>query len=123
MREEGATKGRALEGGTAGDGGSARRDGGALAGGGRREDLERLRREIDSLDERIVTLLNERMKVAVAIGEIKAGSGKAVLDPDRERRLLERLHALNSGPLSHGDIDRIYETIMAVSRGLQQTVR
>ncbi len=84
-----------------------------------KEPLARQRQRIDELDERIVALLNERMDIALEIGRIKARQGISVLDQGREALVLHRLHGLNQGPLSNDDLDRIYRTIMTVSRGLQ----
>ncbi len=87
------------------------------------EKLSRLRAEIDGLDGQILALLNERMDRALAIGRVKERFGGQVLDPDRESRLLRRLHERNHGPLSDEGVDRIYEAIMAVSRDLQRSDR
>jgi len=84
-------------------------------------ELGSLRFEIDGLDAQILTLLNERMERAVAIGRAKDRFGGHVLDQDREAVVLHRLHGLNQGPLSAEGIDVIYGVIMAVSRELQRS--
>ena len=87
------------------------------------DELDRHRARIDELDEQILGLLNERMVEALAIGRLKANTGKAVLDSGREKRLLDRLHRLNEGPLSDQDVDSIYQAIMAASRRLQAALK
>ena len=52
--------------------------------------LAGLRRKIDEIDAEIVKLLQARMEVCRAIGEIKASMGLPVTDPRREKVVLER---------------------------------
>src|SRR5262245_24519904 len=57
-------------------------------------DLARLRQSIDNIDAALVHLLAERFKFTQAVGVLKATTGMAASDPDRERRQIERLRAL-----------------------------
>ena len=50
--------------------------------------LEELRARIDVIDDEILQAFVERMEVAAQISEIKRQTGKAVLDPARERQKL-----------------------------------
>ncbi len=59
------------------------------------ESIEDLRREIDSIDEKILELLNRRAKLAKKIGEIKKKEGKEIHVPERERKIFERLSKIN----------------------------
>ena len=83
-------------------------------------DLSQCRAEIDALDEEILRLLNLRARKVLAIGKIKQQSGRAVLDADRESGVLERLRALNQGPLDADGIRRIWQVVFAVSRDLER---
>lgn len=58
--------------------------------------LDDLRRQIDAIDERLLELLDERARVAHAIGTEKRSLGLQRHDPERERRVIERLEALQS---------------------------
>ena len=51
-------------------------------------DLKDLREQIDSIDNEIVRLFQERMKVAAGVAEYKKANGKAILDKARERQKL-----------------------------------
>ncbi len=62
--------------------------------------LEDLRQEIDSLDERIVELLNARADTVVKIGAFKNADGATVFAAERELAVLERISALSKGPLA-----------------------
>jgi chorismate mutase len=82
-------------------------------------DIKKIRQQIDAVDKELLFLLNRRMQLALAIGHHKKTHALPVRDERRERALFERLSTLNPGPLSAEDVQRIYETIMTVSRRLQ----
>ena len=91
---------------------------------GERTRLERLRREIDDLDRRIVGLLNERARKGRAIGEEKAALGwTAVRDPEREREVLLRVTIANEGPLPQEDLLAIYRRLIDATRALEDRDR
>lgn len=52
--------------------------------------IEFLRRKIDKIDEEILVLLEERMRLCREIGEVKVREGLALEDKDRECIVLER---------------------------------
>ena len=62
------------------------------------KDLNSVRDKIDSLDERILSLLNERADLAIKAGEAKQESIK--YKPAREATILNKLKDTNKGPLS-----------------------
>ena len=86
-------------------------------------DLEPLRKRIDELDEQIVQLLTERAKVVVDVGEAKRGSQTPIYAPHRERAVLDRIIALNAGPLSDHTLESIYRELMSGSFALEQALR
>ena len=86
-------------------------------------DLEPLRKRIDDLDEQIVRLLTERAKVVVDVGEAKRGSQTPIYAPHRERAVLDRIIALNTGPLSDHTLESIYRELMSGSFSLEQALR
>jgi len=57
--------------------------------------LDECRDAIDSIDNRILELLNKRMKIVERVGEIKHGTGTAVYRPEREKAIIERLADMN----------------------------
>ena len=87
-----------------------------------RSDLKKLkekRRSIDLLDQKLLMLLNRRLRVVLDIGRIKKRIGKKTYDPGREREVLEKLKLRNRGPLKTQDLRRIFRTIMKVCRRFQ----
>lgn len=53
--------------------------------------VEELRLEIDRLDAELVALLRRRLELSLKVGARKVSLGLPVYDPDRERRLVERV--------------------------------
>lgn len=85
--------------------------------------LEGLRSEIDSLDSKIVKLLNERAKVVQKIGEIKKQISAQVYVPNREKEVYEKIISHNSGPLSNECLAAIYRELIAGSRALEKALK
>lgn len=85
--------------------------------------IQNLRKKIDQLDSRLLTLLNQRAKLSGAIGQWKLASGSHVYAPDREEHLLRTLEGKNDGPLSHGALRSIYREILSTSRACQRPLQ
>lgn len=51
--------------------------------------LQDLREEIDQLDEKIIEMLGDRMRIAARIGEFKRENNIAIYQPERWRQILE----------------------------------
>lgn len=82
--------------------------------------LQNIRSAIDSVDRRIIELIQERASLAKEIGGVKREIGMRVLDPAREGKIREKLAAGPDGPMDGDALVRIYEVIMAESRRLQE---
>jgi len=78
--------------------------------------LDRLRVRIDEIDRELLRLLNERMRISIEVVKAKRPMNKAIFDPPREVALLEKLAALNPGPLSPEGLFNIYKAILEESR-------
>jgi len=83
-------------------------------------DIEDWRKKIDELDRKLVTLLSERARAAVAIGRLKRDTNLPVYEPDRERIVFTNVQEANRGPLPGRDLVRIYERIIDVMRNIQK---
>lgn len=81
--------------------------------------LQEKRKEIDLIDQKLLTLLNQRLRIALEIGKIKKEMGKKIYDPVREKEVLERLKRKNKGFLKEEDLKKIFTTIMKVCRKSQ----
>ena len=83
-------------------------------------DIEDWRKKIDELDCKLVALLNERARAAMAIGKLKRDTSLPIYEPDRERLVFENVQNANRGPLAGRDLVRIYERIIDVMRNVQK---
>ena len=83
-------------------------------------DIEKLRRDIDALDDELVERLQKRAALAKKIGELK-GSAPAYR-PERESEVLSRI-ALLKGNLSSERLVAIFREIISACRGLEEAIR
>jgi chorismate mutase/prephenate dehydratase len=81
--------------------------------------LKTKRKVLDLIDQKLLTLLNQRLCIAPEIGKIKKEMGKKIYDPKREKEVLERLKRKNKGLLKEEDLKKIFTTIMKVCRKSQ----
>ncbi|GAB4025181.1 prephenate dehydratase [Spirosoma gilvum] len=81
--------------------------------------LESLRNQIDSLDDQLLTLLNQRMDLVRQVGELKRSTNAVIYRPEREKQIIDRLHEQNNGLLNRPAIEAIFLEIFAVSRNLE----
>jgi len=85
-------------------------------------ELKKLRKSVDSLDTRILELLNKRANVIINIGHAKTRGNHAIFMPDREKAVYDQLSAKNSGPLSNDAVKAIYREIMSSSLQLEKAL-
>ena len=85
--------------------------------------LESLRKQIDSLDKRLVKLLNDRANLVVEVGSVKRGSNTPIYAPHREAQVLARALSANKGPLPDRTIEGVYRELMSGSFALEQPLR
>ena len=82
-------------------------------------ELERLREAIDRIDDRILEQLNERAKLARAIGTLKVGQAYR---PEREAQVLRRIKERNTGPLSAETVALLFREIMSACLALERPI-
>lgn len=80
--------------------------------------LKELRQQIDKIDEQIVDLFKERMKISGEIAKVKQAEGKAVPDPQREKEKLAEIGRL-AGEEWQSDAEKLYALLMELSRTYQ----
>ncbi|MBQ2287253.1 MAG: prephenate dehydratase [Lachnospiraceae bacterium] len=83
------------------------------------EDLGKLRDQIDSIDDQIVKLFEERMKVSEGVAAYKRSVGKPVLDKEREKNKIEKVTAKTTNAFNRQGVESLFNQIMAISRMLQ----
>lgn len=84
--------------------------------------LDDLRKRIDDLDDGILKLLDERARVVTDIARAKQAAGHPTYDPERERRVLERLTARAAG-FPPEAIRAVYREVMSACLALQEPVK
>jgi chorismate mutase/prephenate dehydratase len=82
-----------------------------------------LRRRIDEIDKKIIWFLNERTKLAVAIGKIKKQRGRQVYAPDREKEVYKLITKENKGPLLDSSLEAIYREVMSATLNAEQPIK
>ena len=83
------------------------------------EQLADLRVHIDQADRALLALLNQRARLAQAVGEVKKIDGSPVFRPDREIQVIEKLKQTNAGPVLAESIAPIWREIMSACRSLE----
>src|SRR5690554_1307828 len=83
-------------------------------------DLDKLRDNIDRVDQQIVELLNERVLLAGEVGKVKAREGADFYVPAREEQVFQRLESNNQGPLGNAALRGIYREIISASIALEK---
>ena len=84
--------------------------------------LTPLRKQIDAIDAQILQLLNQRAKVAEAVGHVKAETNAPVFRPEREAQVLRAVADRNPGPMQSADVQTIFREIMSACRALEKRV-
>jgi chorismate mutase/prephenate dehydratase len=84
------------------------------------EAIDRLRAEIDRIDDELIAALNRRAELARSIGEAKGG--KAAYRPERETEILRRITA-RQGALGAERLAAIFREIISACRGLEGAIR
>jgi chorismate mutase/prephenate dehydratase len=82
--------------------------------------LKSLRAQIDALDVKIQSLIDERARLAQGIAETKQLSGSnSFYRPEREAEVLRQVQARNKGPLSDEVVTRLFREIMSACLALE----
>lgn len=82
-------------------------------------ELERLRGEIDRLNDSLLEQLNERAKLAREVGMLKVGQAYR---PEREAQVLRRVKERNQGPLSDETVALLFREIMSACLALERPI-
>jgi len=85
--------------------------------------VEKLRKEIDKIDDEILALLNKRSDIVLSIAHIKRNENAKFYSPERERQILERLTSLNPGPFPNETLRVIYREILSASLYLEEPLK
>ena len=86
------------------------------------DELAPLRRRIDACDEQIVQLINERLKVALEVGELKTREGLPIRIPEREDEIIAKILKLNKGPCPSDVLKKVYRILIDTAVGLEESL-
>ena len=78
------------------------------------KDLLDIRKDIDKIDEQIVKLYEERMKLTSDVAEYKINTGKQIFDKEREESKLATLQKKAESDFTRHGIRELFEQIMAM---------
>jgi chorismate mutase len=78
--------------------------------------IHRLREEIGERDRAILDAINARLRLVAELKRHKETEGIGFVDPEQEERLLQRLEAANTGPLSREGLRQLWKEILALTK-------
>ncbi|MBV6646005.1 MAG: prephenate dehydratase [Cyclobacteriaceae bacterium] len=81
--------------------------------------LDELRKGIDEIDDQLIDLLNQRMKLVKKVGDFKRTNQASIYRPEREKAIIDRLASQSKGPLTRSAIEALFLEIFAVSRNYE----
>tara|TARA_B100001250_G_scaffold244699_1_gene210371 strand:- start:216 stop:488 length:273 start_codon:yes stop_codon:yes gene_type:complete len=84
------------------------------------DNINKIRSQIDDIDDKIFSLVVKRLQKAKIIGEIKKELKLAVYDKEREGIIINRLIEKLNNQLNEEQIKKIFEPIVDISKDLQQ---
>ncbi len=71
----------------------------------------------------LLSLLNQRARVAEQVGEIKRAEGSPFFRPDRVAQVIDKIQATNKGPLLNQHVGSIWREIMSACLALEAPQR
>jgi chorismate mutase/prephenate dehydratase len=84
-------------------------------------DIDKLRAQIDALDDELAALLQRRARLAQQIGGLKGGA--PAYRPEREAQVLRRVAGRAADPLPPEAVARVFREVISACRGLEQAIR
>ncbi len=87
-------------------------------------ELKEYRKQIDEIDDKILSLLQKRAGISKQVGAVKAETGTTkVYVPHRHREIIQRLKSKNHGVFPDAALEAIWTEILSASRALQARER
>jgi len=83
------------------------------------QELDEWRKKIDALDQQLSSLLCKRLDCAQSISALKLRIGEEVLQPEREKEVLDNVLSHADSPLKSNALEKIYRSIIEESRLFQ----
>jgi chorismate mutase len=80
------------------------------------DDMDACRERIDSIDEALLKLLCERVRIAHDLGRRKRAHGRSIHSPEREAIVIQRVVELSDGVLEASAVRRLFHAIIEETR-------
>ncbi len=84
------------------------------------DEIEKLRKEIDALDDELLGLIGRRAAIAQRIGALKGGA--PAYRPERETEILRRVTQANRGPLGAERVAAVFRELISACRSLEEAI-
>lgn len=84
------------------------------------EELDKLRKELDRVDEQMVTLFEKRMAIIRDVARVKKANNLSVLDASREEVVLQSRKEMLCDASLTTSLEGFYKHLMLLSRQEQQ---
>ncbi|KAA9300916.1 MULTISPECIES: chorismate mutase [Aerococcus] len=84
--------------------------------------LDQERQKINQIDQKIVALYEDRLKVSEAIARLKATQGADIFVADREQAVIDHVLQGLEDPANADSVRALYQEIMRLSRERQKEV-
>lgn len=85
--------------------------------------IKELRAKIDSIDDKILELLNQRARFVIEIGKTKLQGKRDFYAPEREKEIYRRLTQNNQGPFPNQALKNVFREIMSASLSLEKPLK
>ncbi len=85
--------------------------------------LREIRKKIDSIDSKIVKLLNDRAKLALETKDLKQEERLDVYSPSREKKVLDNVKKINQGLLKNESVISIFKEIVSSCLSIQKKIK
>ncbi|MFA5859213.1 MAG: chorismate mutase, partial [Elusimicrobiota bacterium] len=79
-------------------------------------ELGKFRKKIDNIDSQILELLNQRAVIVKQVGKHKQAKNIPYFVPERERQILDKLEAQNTGPLNNEAVREVFIQVLSICR-------
>ena len=81
--------------------------------------LDDLRDQLDTIDNKMMSLLSQRAEVILQVAALKKRDNLPAHVPEREAEIMQRLRDENPGPLTDEAVERIYRMIVEEMRNFE----
>ena len=81
--------------------------------------VEGMRERIDEIDEQLLSLVDERAQIALAVSQEKGPEGSGH-DPRREQALLDRARSMGASALDGEELEQVMSAVLRASRQMQR---